>query len=273
MENVERHTHLPETERLSTIIALILLAFALAHFIRIPERELSIQLPGLYLGVPFGAQQLAALLAALLTASGADWLLRGHPHLETRWRIEHWLLPGVTAWAIGLPLLQLPLHPAWWIGFLFGGVLLTLVLIAEYIVVDPLDLRRAPAAAGLTAVSFALFLVLATGLKFAELRLFLLLPLTGLAIFLVSLRTLRLRLPDGWAFAEAGLVTLVTVQLAAPLHYWPIAPVSFGLFLLGPAYALTLFFGNLAEGKPLREAAIEPAGVLALVWGAALLIR
>lgn len=273
MVETERHTHLPEADRLSAITALILLAFALAHFIRIPARELSIQLPGLYLGIKFGAQELIAMLVALMTASGADWLLRSHPHLQTRWRIEHWLLPGVTAWAIGLPLLQLPLHPAWWIGFVFGGVVLILVLIAEYIVVDPLDIRRAPAAAGLTAVSFALFLVLVAGLKFAELRLFVLLPLIGLAIFLVSLRTLRLRLPDGWAFAEAGLITLVTVQLAAPLHYWLLTPVAFGLFLLGPAYALTNFFGNLAEGKPLREAVIEPIAVLALIWGAAVLIR
>ncbi|MCZ7551354.1 MAG: hypothetical protein M5U05_02010 [Anaerolineales bacterium] len=43
--------------------------------------------------------------------------------------------------------------------------------------------------------------------------------------------------------------------------------------MLGPAYALTNFFGNLAEGKALREAVIEPAAVLALIWGAAVLIR
>lgn len=273
MDKADRHTHLPQADRLSAIIALILLAFALAHFIRIPERELAIQLPGLYLGIRFGAQQLIAMLVAVMTASGADWLLRSHPHLETRWRIEHWLLPGITAWAIGLPLLQLPLQPAWWIGFVVGGAALTLVLIAEYIVVDPLDIRRAPAAAGLTAVSFALFLVLATALNFAGLRLFLLLPLIGLAIFLVSLRALRMRLPDGWAFPEAGLATLVTLQIAAPLHYWPLAPVSFGLILLGPAYALTNFLANLAEGKPVRDAAVEPVVVLILIWGAAILIR
>ena len=66
---------------------------------------------------------------------------------------------------------------------------------------------------------------------------------------LVSLRTLRLRLGDRWCYLEAGLVALITVQIAAALHYWPLSPVTFGLALLGPAYALTKFLGNLARAN------------------------
>jgi hypothetical protein len=273
MEQSDRQKHLPDADRLSTLSALILLTYALAHFIHLPGRELSIQLPGLYLGIQFGVQELVALIVALMTASGADWLLRSHPFRGNRRLAEHWLLPGVTAWAIGLPLLQLPLSLAWWAGFALGGVLLILVLVAEYIVIDPRDIRQPLAAAGLTAVSFALYLVLAAALNFAGVRLFLLLPALGLAVFLVSLRTLRLRLPEEWALLEAGLIALITVQVATPLHYWPISPVSFGLTLLGPAYALTIFFENLAHGKHGLQAALEPGIILGLIWGAALWIH
>ncbi len=273
MQEYDRHRHLPDADHLSILVGTILLAFALAHFIRLPVRQLSIQLPGIYMVINFGVQELVALLVALLTATGADWLLRDHPHRGKQHLVEHWLLPGLTAWAIGLPLLQLPLSPVWWIGFASGGVLLILVLVAEYIAIDPEDVRQPPAAAGLTAVSYALFLVLVAGLRFANTRLFLLLPALGLASALVSLRTVHLRLHDRWAFLEAGLVSWITIQMAAALHYSPVSPISFGLALLGPAYTLTNLLGNLAEGEPLRQAVLEPIVVLALIWGAAFLIH
>jgi hypothetical protein len=217
-------------------------------------------------------QAVVAFIVAGLTAAGSDWLLREHPALRRRHTVEHWLLPALTAMAVGLPLFQMPLSPLWWAGFSLGGGLILLVLVAEYIAVDAEDARQALAAGVLTAVSFALYLVLASGMRFADLRLLLLLPALGLAGGLVSLRTLRLRLPDRWCYLEAGLVALITVQIAAALRYWPLTPVAFGLALLGPAYALTNLLGNLAENEPLRQAVVEPAIVLAFIWGLAIIL-
>ena len=273
MHESEEHRYLPDADRLGVLSATILLAYALAQFINLPARELAIQLPGVYLSVQINARTFVALLVAGLTATGADWLLNDHPALGNRSTLEHWLLPALTAWVIGIPLFQLPLSPQWWVGFALGGALLILVLVAEYAVIDPEDVRRPPAAAGLTAVSFALYLVLAAALRFSQTRLFLLLPALTLASVLVSLRALRLRLYNQWAFIPGGIVALISGQIAAALHYWPLSPVSFGLALLGPAYSLTSLLGNLAEDQPLRGAIIEPIVVLILVWGAALLLR
>jgi len=273
MHELERHRHLPDADRISMVVGMILLAFALAHFVNLPVSQVSVQFPGLYLQVNFGVQEMIALLVALLTATGADWLLRDHPQRGRRRLVEHWLLPGLTAWAIGLPLLQLPLAPVWWVGFALGGGLLVLVLVAEYIAIDPEDIRYPPASAGLTAFSFALFLVLVAGLRFANTRLLLLLPALGVSSALVSLRSIHLRLHDRWTFLEAGLISLVTIQLATALHYLPVSPVAFGLVLLAPAYTLTNLLGNLAEGEPLRQAIVEPVIVLSLIWGIALLIH
>jgi hypothetical protein len=269
----ERTSHLPNLDRLSTLTATVLLTFALSRFVDLPASKLGLQLPGFYLQVQIDPQSIVSLLIAGLTAAGMNWLLREHPGLDKQAVLEHQLLPGLTAWVINLPLSQIPFSPLWWIGFGLGGVLLTLVLIAEYIVVDPDDERFSPAAAVLTVLSFALYLVLASALRFAGWRLFQILPVLAIAVGLVSLRVLRFRLHQQWSFLQAGLVTLITTQIAAALHYWPITPVSFGLALLGPAYALTTLTGNLAEGEPLPQAGIEPFVVLGFIWLAAILIR
>jgi Protein of unknown function (DUF5656) len=273
MRDIEGHRHLPSADRLSLVAATILLAYALGRLIQLPGLNLATQLPGLYLAVQVNVQSVVAVVMGGLTAAGTDWLLREHPALRRKHTIEHWFLPALTAMAVGLPLFQIALSPIWWAGFALGGGLILLMLIAEYISVDAEDARQAPAAAVLIAVSFALFLVLSSGLRFADLRLFLLLPALTLAGGLVSLRTLRLRLPDRWCFQEAGLVSLITVQIAAALRYWPLNPVTFGLALLGPAYALTTLLGNLAQGEPLRPAIVEPAVVLAIIWGIALVLQ
>ncbi len=265
--------YLPDPERLSVLAATILLAYALARFIDLPSRELAVQLPGLYLSAQVNVRTFVTFLVAGLTATGADWLLRDHPGLGNRNTIEHWLLPALTAWVIGLPLFQMPLGILWWAGFALGGGLLMFVLVAEFIVVDPDDVRQPPAAAGLTAVSFALYLALCVSLRFAGVRLFLILPALAFTSGLVSLRALHLRLHGQWAPVEAGIVALVLGQIAAALYYWPLSSVAFGLALLGPAYGLTSLIAGLAEGEPVRQALIEPGIVLLVVWGAAILVR
>lgn len=263
----------PDTGRLSVLAGTILLAYALARFIHLPEVEWGLQLPGFYLAVTITIQTIVALLVAILMAAGMDWLVRDHPVIGKQNTLEHWLLPALTALVIEIPLFQLPFSPLWWIGFALGGGLLILVIIAEYIVVDPDDIHQPVAAAGLIALSFALFLVLATTLRISGSRLFLVLPELTLAGGFVSLRTLHLRLHGRWLFWQAATTALIISQLAAALHYWPLSPVSYGMLLLGPAYSITTWFGNLASGDRSVRAILEPAIILGLIWGAALWIR
>ncbi len=270
---VDKPRYLPNADRLSVLAATILLAYALARFVQLPQLELATQLPGFYFSISLNIQTVVAIIVAGLTASGADWLLHDHPARGEQNTIEHWLLPALTAWVIGLPLLQLPIGPLWWGGIALGGGLLMLVLLAEYIVVDPDDIRQPPAAAALTAVSFALYLALVVGLRLANLRLFLLIPALSTAACLVSLRTLHLRLHERWLFLPALVIALMIAQLAAALHYWPISPVSYGLILLGPAYALTSLVSGLEDGAPFSETIREPLIVLTLIWLIALWTR
>jgi hypothetical protein len=273
MELSERHSHLPDFERMSLLMALILLIFALAQFLRLPGGELSVQLPGLYLILEFGSRELVALLVALITASGTDWVLRSHPHYQDNRRIDHWMLPGITSWAISMPLFQINISPTWWLGFTLGSILLCVVLLSEYIVIDPTDPRYPPASAVLTAVAYGLYLLIAAALQHSGLRLIMMLPALSLSVFLISLRVLRLRLESDWAIPEAALIGFLVVQIASPLHYLPISPVSYGLALLGPAYSLIIFFINFGENLAVRNAIREPLTILVLVWISALVLR
>jgi hypothetical protein len=261
----QARSYLPSADKLSVLAAIILLAYALTPFVDLPARDFSFELPGFFLSIELNVRTLVAFLVAGLTASGADWLLRDHPLLADKPTIQHWLLPALTSLVIGVPLFQLPFSPIWWAFFAVGGALLMLVLVAEYIVVFPEDSRYAPASAGLVAVSFALFLTLAIVLHSAGTRLFFILPALIVAGGLVSLRTLRLRSGTSWKFLEAFVTALVMAQIAAALHYWPLNPITFGLAVLGPTYALTTLLSSLNEGETIKQALLEPGMVLLVV--------
>lgn len=265
--------YLPDINQVGMLTAAVLLAFALSHLIQTPEFTLALQLPGFYFSYPVSLNTIMVILAAGLTATGMDWLLRSHPSLGKASTIEYWVLPTLATFIIGIPLTILPPGNSWWIGFGVGGLLLVLVFLAEYIVVEPSAPQYAIATAGLTALSFAVYLILTTALRFSGARLFLVAPALFVAAGLVSLRTLHLRVGQKWEFNWAVGIALVCTQIGAGLHYWPVSPVQFGLALLGILYALSNLTANLLEGIPLRRAMTEPLLALAIAWGAAFLLR
>jgi hypothetical protein len=266
---MEERQHLPDTDRLSVLTATILLAYAMLPFINLPDRSLTMPAIGILFVFSFNFATFTAILSAALAAAGTEWLLRGHPNLGSQSTFQHWLLPALTAWVIGVPLTSLEVGLAWWAVFAFGGLLLVLVLVAEYIAVDLYDARHAPATVVLTAVSFALFLILLIAIVAAGSRQYILLPTVAAALFLVTLRTLYLRLNGRWCFAWAAGIALVVTQVVAALHYWPVAPLRFGLLVLGLAYALTGMAGSIEEGRSWRGLWIEPVLMLMILWGLA----
>jgi hypothetical protein len=147
-----------------------------------------------------------------------------------------------------------------------------MVFVAEYIALDSADPRYTFASAGLNAVAFSLFLILTSALSFAGARLILLLLALFPAAGLVSLRAIHLR-SGQWEWQWAIGITLACVQIAAALHYWPLAPVQYGLATLAPLYVLTGLVINLSEGMSTRRALIEAGIYLGLFGLAAILLK
>jgi hypothetical protein len=265
--------YLPATNQVGVLAAVVLLCYALTHLVSGPGLTLTVQLPGFYFAYSLTMGTAMTLMAAGLTASGMDWLLQSHPHTSGYRGIEHWMLPCLTAFIIGMLLDILPSGPAWWIGFAAGAMILIAVLVAEYIAVDPGAPIYALASAGLVALSYALFLLFIIALRIGGARLFLTVPSVFLAAALVTLRTLHLRMGVRWETRWALGIGLITAQLSAGLHYWPLSSVQFGLALLGPLYAMTTLAYNLAEEIPVRNALTEPLVILLGLWGAAALLQ
>jgi len=270
---MQSHRYLPEASRISVLMAAVLLAFALTRVISTPNLDLSLPLPGIVLAFSVNLNTAIVILAAGLTATGVDWLLRSHPSLQHGGTQEHWLLPTLTVLVIGVALYTLPAGGIWWLGFGLGGSLLLVVFLAEYVAVDPTDTRYPVASATLTAISFTIFLILSVALRAANSRLFLVLPALFLTGGLTALRTLHLRLSERWEAAWAVGIAVVTMQLGAALHYWPLSPIRYGLALVGPIYTLTILAVSLAEGHPFRRSVTEPAVMLVLFWGLAIWFR
>ena len=265
--------YLPDSDRVGMLTSTVLLAFALTHLVQAPEFNIDIQLPGFFFQLPLNLPAAMGLLTAGLTATGMDWLLRGHPSLNGQATYQWWLLPTLTTFVIGVPLSILPNGVAWWVGFLVTGAFLFFVFVAEYVVVDPGAPYYAISMAGLTAIAYTLFFLLAVALRYAGARLYILVPALFLAATLASLRILHLRLTGRWEYAWALGIAFVCAQIASALHYWPLSPVQFGLMLIGSLYGLTNIAANLGEDQPARRAVLAPAIVIGLCWGLAIFIQ
>jgi hypothetical protein len=264
--------YLPDADRVGMLTSTVLLAFALTHLIQDPGFNLPIQLPGFFFFLPLNLTTAMSVLTAGLTATGMDWLLRGHPSLGGRPTYQWWLLPTLTTFVIGVPLSILPSGAAWGVSFLIAGTFLFFVFIAEYIVVDPGAPYYAVAMAGLTAISYTLFFILAVALRYGTVRLYILVPTLFLAAALASLRILNLR-SGHWEYAWSLGIAFVCVQIASGLHYWPLSPIQFGLMLIGLLYSLTSLAVNLGEAQPARRAVLEPAIIMAFCCGLAIFIQ
>jgi hypothetical protein len=75
---------MPNLDRMSVVIATILLAYGLSRFVVLPAHEISMQLPGIYLSVQINENTIIGLLVAALTATGSDWILRDPPSTQIK---------------------------------------------------------------------------------------------------------------------------------------------------------------------------------------------
>ena len=266
------HQHTPDANRLSILSAGVLLTYVLPRLLNTQSPTLNWNLLGLAFEIPLNLNLVTIFFAAALTAAGMDWILHRHPNFESGVSLQHWLLPALTAFALGIPLYNLPPGPAWWVSFLLGGTLLLMVIVAEYIVLDSADTRYTLASAGLVAVSFSLFLILSAALSYAGARLILILLVLFPAAGLVSLRAIHLRLNNRWEWQWAFGIALACAQFSAALNYWPVSPVQYGLIALSPLYALTGLAINIGEGMSTRRALLEAGIYFGLFWLAAFLL-
>ena len=257
---------LPDLNQVSMIVASILLAYAISRISSIPTREVRLQLPGFFISFNLNVQFITIPFVAGLAASGSDWLVHTHPFWKGRFAIRHWLLPMLTALVLGFPITQLPYGVTWWLTFLIGAAILMAVLLAEYITVDPHDIRQPLASSSLISVSYTLFFIFCIAIYLLSYRLIFALPAITLASFIVSLRSFNLYNSEYWAYLESGLIALITCQISTALHYWPLSPIACALALLGPSYAIFIYTTRINQQEKRKNIFLEPALILFVCW-------
>lgn len=264
---------LPDSDRLSIISAAIILSYAVIPFIKLPAQNIQLQLPGLFLQYNLEFGTLVSFLVAALAAFGSDWLIQTHPRKEKHIFFRHGFIPALTAWAIGVPLNTLGIGTAWWVVLALGGVLMVLVLVSEYIVVDPNSAAYVPASLGLTVVSFALYLILAIAIRAASVRLFFMLPALIPTLGLLVVRSLYLSSNGKWQWFWSIGIAVFVGQIAIGMHYLPIHSIAFGLVLVGVAYPLTILVSGIEEGRKAASLWLEPLVLFLIFLSIAFIIK
>lgn len=268
---VQSERNLPDGERLSIVMAVILLAYAVSRFVQTPGRTLALELAGVYLPLQLNINAAIAVIVAGLTAAGTDWLLlESRPSGRSRYR--HWLLPAMTAWVFSLLLASLPFNAEWWLALAFCAGVVLAVIVAEYASSSNGNTYNAFATQALSLLTFGLFLVLAIIVRAVGLRLYLALPAVGLGLLMAGSRLQLLRAGRRWQPFQVVGLAFVGVQIAAALHYLPISALGYGLALLGLLFALHRYTMAINEQdlsiQPIREATLA----VALFWILAIII-
>ncbi len=231
---MRRERHFPSRDRLSVLTAIIVLAYTISRFLDLPAHE-SEAAPALLLY--FNGTALILILVAALISTGADTLIRSHPNFSARTTFIHWIVPGAAALVLGVGLERLPNGPGWWLGLAFSALMLLAVLIAEYVVVDANDPARDSAALGLSALTYAIAIILFALLHNIGARALISGTVGGLLAAALAWRLFALNsAPLRRASLYAAIVGLICAETVWAISYWRVTSYGATLLVMLPFY-------------------------------------
>jgi hypothetical protein len=246
-------------ERASVVAALVVLGLILAAFLQFPTRSFDVTVLGSPLTIRITQTALIAALLVGITCAGTDVIVRSHPtaqRIEARYSFVTWTLPGLTVLLAAVLLPQAPTQLYQLAGFVVTGLILILVISAEYDTVDPTGRHYLAARLSLNAWAYLLALVVFILIYSAKARSLVSATAVGLASTLLALEFLR----------SAGRGEIVWA-----MNYWRISGITGGLILLLGFYVATGLTNQQLQGRVTRRVLIEYA-VVALV-GLVVLLR
>lgn len=267
---------MPNYDRLSVVVSLILLCLALSLIIELPTRTFSFVVLGSPLTIRFSQNWPVAALLASMACIGTDSIIRLHPLSRGRKKLPctfvFWILPGL---ATLLATLLLPRAPnrIYTLGSLaMMGILLPLIITAEYHTVDPAAPGYRAARLGLNVVAYLIALVLFVLIYGSRARSLLSATATLAGGGLLALDLLHgARQSLGRTSLYALIVGLVMGEIVWALNYSKVNSLTAGILLLLIFYLITGLSRQGLLGLLSRRILIEFA-LVALV-GLVLLLK
>jgi len=223
-------------DRLSVLVAVLLLGNVIFCFIELPEHVWELQPLGSPLKIHVTGSWLLIGLMVGLVCTGTNLILHDHPYLEEqagRPIYISWILPGVMAGLSAYLLAYASVWPLWVGGLALAGISISLVISAEYTAVSPdtpgYPLARLALNVLAYLLAFTLFAIIyhtrTRSLVTATLTL---LTATLLALDLLSVADVQFRR----VVLFAGIVGLIVGESTWALNYWQVNAWAGGLFLL-----------------------------------------
>jgi hypothetical protein len=262
-------------ERASVLATLVVLGLILATFLQFPNMSYDLTVLGSPLTVNITQTALMAVLLLGITCAGTDTIVRSHPtarRIEARYSFVTWTLPGLTVLLATVLLPKAPTQAYRLAGYVLTGLILILVISAEYYTVDPADKLYLPARLSLNGWAYLLALVVFVLIYSAKARS--LISATGVTLVstLLALEFLR---SAGRGFGRTALYAFIaglsTGEIIWAMNYWRISGTTGGLILLLGFYAFTGLANQQLQGRLTRRVLIE-YGLVALL-GLVVLLR
>ena len=225
-----------DRDRLSVLVAVLLLGSLLFRFIELPESVWRLEPLGSPLEVRITGVWLLVAVMVGVVCTGTNLILHDHPHLGRypgRPIYISWILPGLVT---GLSILLLARISSWplWVGGLFlVGLGVSLTISAEYVAVCPDSSGYARARLSLNGLAYLLAFVLFNLIYQTRTRSLVTATLTLLTAFLLSLDLLSVAdVQLRRVLPFAGIVALIVGESTWVLNYWQLSAWAGGLFLL-----------------------------------------
>jgi hypothetical protein len=262
-------------ERASILATLVVLGLILAAFLQVPAWTTDLTVLGSPLTISISQTALMAALLVGIVCAGTDTIVRSHPtaqRIEARYSFVTWTLPALTVLLAAVLLPRAPTRLYQVLGLALTGLILTLVISAEYYTVDPAGRRYLAARLSLNAWGYLLALVIFVLIYSAKARS--LISATGVTLVstLLALEFLR---SAGRGFGQtalyAAIAGLCTGEIIWAMNYWRISGLTGGLILLLGFYVATGLANQQLQGRLSRRVLIE-YGAVALI-GLAVLLR
>lgn len=225
-----------ERNRLSVLIAVLLLGSVIFRFIELPERVWNLQLLGSPLEIHVTETWLLITLMVGLVCTGTSLILHDHPHL-----VEHsgrpiyvsWILPGVLIGLSAYLVARISTWPMWIGGLTLVGIAISLVISIEYTAVSSDAPGYPTARLALNVLAYLLVFTLFAIIYHTRTRSLVTATLTLLTATLLALDLLSVAdVPLRRVILFAGIVGLIVGESTWALNYWQVSAWVGGLFLL-----------------------------------------
>ncbi len=225
-----------DRDRLSVLMAVLLMGCVLFRFIELPEPVWNLQPLGSPLDIHVTGTWLLIVLMVGLTCTGISLILHDHPHTE-----EHsgrpvyisWILPGLLAGLLVYLLARVPSWPVWIGGLILAGISISLTISAEYTAVSPDTPGYPTARLALNVLAYLLVFIFFAIVYHTRSRSLVTATLTMFTAMLLALDLLSVAdVPLRRVLLFAGIVGLIVGESTWALNYWQISAWVGGLFLL-----------------------------------------